>query len=305
MVTTRATEQSPEKETSPPIHLGDDGKTVVVDQSDADDSNDTSQSSPGAVEEGASSDEQSNDEEDQPVEANKSVRRKEEPSSTAPSTEASSKASSKAPKSKPSSQPSQSQGTPSGRLDPSLFQAYFNKQQEQQRTPSSSTSDIPPSSPPQKQSQKQKRNGIVTGRDGHPMKRLKDGRGTIVRSLSSNANQEDTVDDLDRLASKRSEAYKKRKLGLHPQSQPTQSLSSSTRTEDDPLGLGDPAFLPGGEFAHLAELQGKRKRNRNRNSSSNDNKVAGKAGQRSNSNAVVMPKRSVQSGMPAMRFRSS
>lgn len=75
------------------------------------------------------------------------------------------------------------------------------------------------------------------------------------------------------LAAQKSKRFLKRKLGtgVSPLT-PTSSSSSATSTAsskkkkkkassaDDPLGLEDPAFLPGGEFAHLGNLTGKKKR---------------------------------------------
>ncbi|PWN19229.1 hypothetical protein BCV69DRAFT_48069 [Microstroma glucosiphilum] len=72
------------------------------------------------------------------------------------------------------------------------------------------------------------------------------------------------------LAAQKSKRFLKRKLGTGSSPlTPTSSSSSATTLEkqkkaatsaDDPLGLEDPAFLPGGEFAHLASLTGKKKK---------------------------------------------
>lgn len=114
------------------------------------------------------------------------------------------------------------------------------------------------------------------------MRRMGDGR-TVVRSLSASGGHDrvqpaptlSTEEDAaDRLAEKRSARFLKRKLGRGvPGGGPggeedaanangKKKDGAAARSEDDPLGLGDPAFLPGGEFAHLAGLTGKKKRRR-------------------------------------------
>lgn len=147
------------------------------------------------------------------------------------------------------------------------------------------------------QRSKDRKGGIVRGRDGQEMKRLKDGR-TVVRSLASYQDERPIVkseqmvggdeiapevirlplreaiegqDQGERLASKKSSRYLQRKLGktgsssLNPQNDDSRSngkrkASSNYKSEDDPLGLNDPAFMPGGEFAHLKGLTGKKSR---------------------------------------------
>lgn len=126
---------------------------------------------------------------------------------------------------------------------------------------------------------KVRKGGVVQGRDGMPMRRLKDGR-TIVRALEStpsstvsapaSAGAEQFVEPalpyvpLDpslSLPNKRARAFKKRRLQLQrsTSSSGTSSSSSSssankkakaaTKNWDDPLGLADPEFMPGGKFA--------------------------------------------------------
>lgn len=74
-------------------------------------------------------------------------------------------------------------------------------------------------------------------------------------------------DAAERLATRKSSSFINRKLGLAGQCGEADTGSivkaqKRIRNEDDPLGLGDPAFLPGGEFAHLAGLTGKGKRHK-------------------------------------------
>ena len=154
-------------------------------------------------------------------------------------------------------------------LDPALFAAAFAKQgdaaaREVLRSTASTSSQRP-----------KRTDGLARGWDGRPMTRVP-GERVIVRALDPADEVADEVDDapwqhtpLDphrSLPSARMRAYKKQKLGLRAKDVRTSTLEKSPRRkrrskaplqdEDDPLGLQDPAFLPGGEFA----LTGKKRR---------------------------------------------
>lgn len=148
---------------------------------------------------------------------------------------------------------------------------------------------------------------MVQGRDGRPMKRLKDGR-TVVRALESGAGEGEEVGEegeTERLARRRGDRFVGHKLGLRggdgDGDKPMKAASSnskSARNDDDPLGLGDPAFLPGGQFAHLANLTGKANR-RKKTRSSGSKKVVTKSQQRGAATRSALP---FSSARPAMAF---
>jgi hypothetical protein len=110
--------------------------------------------------------------------------------------------------------------------------------------------------------------GVVRGRDGEPMKRLKDGR-TVVRALVP-LESEAASDGEERLAAPTSgptarpdakaRAFLKRRLGMAAKAEAPAQKKKPKKTTDDPLGLEDPAFMPGGEFYKGKSLTGKRAR---------------------------------------------
>ncbi|KAN0063135.1 hypothetical protein ACQY0O_004299 [Thecaphora frezii] len=145
-----------------------------------------------------------------------------------------------------------------------------------------------------------RKGGIVKGRDGMPMRRLPDGtivrslsshsafqlgkKKTNFDDDTEGADDEDRtpldpavrpmiLDPTTALPNAKIRGFKKRKLGL---AQPAPAVaatapSSNTqakkkkaaatiRDDDDPLGLNDPAFLPGGEFYKPQKLTGARPR---------------------------------------------
>jgi len=97
------------------------------------------------------------------------------------------------------------------------------------------------------------------------------GERTVLRTWNDEPEHEDLTDaplqhtPLDphrSMPSARERGYKKRKLGLrskdvraNPIEKPRRprrtKAKSKTTDPDDPLGLQDPAFMPGGEFFHL------------------------------------------------------
>lgn len=197
------------------------------------------------------------------------------------------------------------------RLDASLFQSYFAQDQPSTSQPKKSIlkqrdASLPTAAELEEaelerrrerkrarlaaKRREERKGGIVRGRDGQSMRRLKDGR-TIVRSLDAGAVQPQVagstasdqlpevrlphqstshLDDTDRLASKRSARFKKRSLGFGGSDQDLGSVDSAANLQekkkkkkaaaDDPLNLEDPAFLPGGQFYHLVGLTGKGKK---------------------------------------------
>lgn len=174
------------------------------------------------------------------------------------------------------------------RLDPALFAASFSepvKRDHGDAFGDASTSSSRLDAAKQKR-QAKRRGGIVKGRDGQPMVRLDDGR-TTVRVLDKPKVARFDEDDqrntsaavepvLERpaefdasqsLPTAKARKYKKRKLGLTgtqdsagsaPQalrSKPGKGIKrgkkADKRSDEDPLGLQDPAFMQGGEMAHL------------------------------------------------------
>lgn len=104
------------------------------------------------------------------------------------------------------------------------------------------------------------------------------GERTIVRTFDDDDTLADDLEDaplkhtpLDprrSLPSARERAYKKQKLALRAKDvrastidKPSRSKTNRTRSDDDdPLGLQDPAFLPGGDLYHLTGKQKRRPR---------------------------------------------
>jgi hypothetical protein len=162
---------------------------------------------------------------------------------------------------------------PSHILDPSLFAASFSKRKASPSLKTTNASgkgkviELAAGAIPKK-----KRFGMAKGQDGQPMKRLKDGK-TIVRVLEKDQREakggmEETLAPPPPIApsqvlpNAKIRAFKKQRLGLKGTANGTKdkvSTPKSLRTEEDPLGLEDPAFLKGGEFAGLG-LPAKRKR---------------------------------------------
>lgn len=180
----------------------------------------------------------------------------------------------------------------SNHLDPSLFKTVFSEKTSQPksilRSKGSNKSDPSPFEQMQSlqkfkktKSRNEKKEGkkLARGRDGEGIKRLKDGR-TLVRSLnedkkkpsSSSSNSivatplpPKALDPVLSLPNAKARAFKKRSLGLDLKSNSKdlsieKKLKKVKKTEDDPLGLQDPAFLPGGEFYKGGDANGKRKR---------------------------------------------
>lgn len=321
------------RSSSPSVRLADDGKTVIVEGDSGDsgsEEEDDDDEEDGEEEEGddQSKDGDESDEEEDHSDADEDdaegedADKGEKPVQSKSQPTIESKAASKDPTSQPSPlskpTPSSSSSSSSTHLDPSLFKSYFQSQSQARLTAPSilkpSSSSALKTNRPRKSKSK---GGIVTGRDGLPMKRLKDGR-TILRALSdsgpgSSRGQAAPREDLvDKVARTKAEKYRSRKLGLDLSGRskgdtaPSKGASKSkpATTEDDPLGLNDPAFLPGGEFAHLANMTGAKKRKRKNKSSGGQTNIKNdKRTQRVSTSAL--PKKSAQSGMPAFGFRRS
>jgi hypothetical protein len=152
---------------------------------------------------------------------------------------------------------------PSHVLDPSLFAASFAKKR------------VPISAPPtakttslklQSTKPTKKRFGIAKGYDGQPMKRLKDGR-TVVRVLQKDTMDVASVEGRERieetlqapsaldptevLPNAKIRGFRKQKLGLRDEGKQVKTTATAkriSRSEEDPLGLEDPAFMKGGEL---------------------------------------------------------
>ena len=171
--------------------------------------------------------------------------------------------------------------SPSSRLDPSLFAEVFAKPASAPRSilkKRSAEEEADEVAKIQKQRmlkrKKQRAGGVVRGRDGLPMKLAED--GTVLRALNAPSSHKISFDDQDEerpeeplddvtrptpldpsvsLPNARVRAFKKRTLAKKGLSRVSASHKSSNaktkKDEDDPLGLNDPAFLPGGEFYHL------------------------------------------------------
>lgn len=151
------------------------------------------------------------------------------------------------------------------RLDPALFAAALAK------TGDAAARDVlrgtSATSAPRSAS---RRDGLARGYDGQPIARLRKER-TVLRALADDDDDDHyelpdaplmhtPLDPHRALPSSRVRGFKKQKLALRAKdarpmtwTQPKRSRRSkpAPRDEDDPLGLHDPAFLPGGEFASL------------------------------------------------------
>lgn len=105
------------------------------------------------------------------------------------------------------------------------------------------------------------------------------GERTIVRTFDDDDSLADDLKDaplkhtpLDprrSLPSARERAYKKQKLALRAKDvrastivKPSRPKTTRAQSVDDPLGLQDPAFLPGGELYHLTGKQKRQRRSR-------------------------------------------
>ncbi|WFC97606.1 hypothetical protein MYAM1_000323 [Malassezia yamatoensis] len=150
-------------------------------------------------------------------------------------------------------------------LDPSLFAAAFAHQDARARAALNKDVDI--KAPVKKRTER--------GPDGEKVFRVKGGR-TVIRALAPEQEMDlidaplrhDPLDPSRALPSARERAYRKRKLGLRQEDlratpidpiRPVSKTKKPTKKDsDDPLNLNDPAFLEGGEFAHLARPKRKR-----------------------------------------------
>lgn len=182
------------------------------------------------------------------------------------------------------------EATTSNRLDPSLFAEVFAqpvsapKSILKKRSAEERADEVAKLQRERKQRRKEQRvGGVVKGRDGLPMKRAED--GTILRALTTSnkpsarsSSHKTSFDDedeeqpdepldevvrptqLDRSASlpnAKARAFLKRNLERKRTGSRTAASAKGAdaakkqKNEDDPLGLNDPAFLPGGEFYHL------------------------------------------------------
>ncbi len=166
---------------------------------------------------------------------------------------------------------------PSNRLDPSLFAEVFARPVSAPRSilkKRSAEEEADEVAKLQKarrlQRQKQRAGGVVKGRDGMPMKRTSD--GTVLRALNTSSNAsanhktsfdddeaepEEPLDSVSRpapldpsvsLPNAKARAFKKRTLAKKGTTKATASSKGSgakpKKSEDDPLGLNDPAFCP-------------------------------------------------------------
>ncbi|KAJ1028655.1 hypothetical protein NDA16_001821 [Ustilago loliicola] len=186
----------------------------------------------------------------------------------------------------------------SNRLDPSLFAEVFAqpvsapKSILKKRSAQERADEVAKLQRERKQRRKEQRaGGVVKGRDGLPMKRAED--GTILRALTTSnkpsarsSSHKTSFDDedeeqldvpldevvrptqLDRSASlpnAKARAFLKRNLerkrsgSKSAASAKGAGAAKKQKSEDDPLGLNDPAFLPGGEFYHLVNKGDKAK----------------------------------------------
>ncbi|SPO24839.1 uncharacterized protein UTRI_01832_B [Ustilago trichophora] len=177
---------------------------------------------------------------------------------------------------------------PSNRLDPSLFAEVFAQPVAaprsilKRRSAEERADEVAKLQRERKQRRKEQRaGGVVKGRDGLPMKKAED--GTVLRALNTSSKSHKTsFDDDDQqqpnepldsvirptpldpsasLPSAKVRAFKKRTLvkkGAPTKTAPAKGPAKSKKSEDDPLGLNDPAFMPGGEFYHLLNKSDKR-----------------------------------------------
>ncbi|WFC94532.1 hypothetical protein MBRA1_001162 [Malassezia brasiliensis] len=165
-----------------------------------------------------------------------------------------------------------SSGRVTSRLDPALFAAAFAHRDAQARA-ALQQQPAPSQAPATKKR-------YARGRDGQPMVRVAN-EATLVRALAPErevdvvdaALEHEPLDPSRALPSARERAYRKRKLGLRANDvrasaidavkrAPAKQKKPRAKDPDDPLGLNDPAFQEGGEFAHLARSHRKRARSR-------------------------------------------
>lgn len=178
---------------------------------------------------------------------------------------------------------------PSNRLDPSLFAEVFSQPVSaprsilKKRSAEQGADEVARLQKERRlKRKKQRAGGVVKGRDGMPMKMASD--GTVLRALSTSSNHKTSFDDLDEsqpdepldeltrptkldptvsLPNAKARAFKKRTLAKKGVAKASASKNGSNantkKNQDDPLGLNDPAFLPGGEFYHLMNKGNKSK----------------------------------------------
>ncbi|EST07622.1 hypothetical protein PSEUBRA_002712 [Kalmanozyma brasiliensis GHG001] len=176
---------------------------------------------------------------------------------------------------------------PSNRLDPSLFAEVFARPVAaprsilKKRSAEEEADEVVKLQKERRlQRKKQRAGGVVKGRDGMPMKRTSD--GTVLRALNTSTSHKTSFDDQDEnspeepldtvarpdpldpsvsLPNAKARAFKKRTLAKKGTVKTTTkgNGAKTKKNEDDPLGLNDPAFLPGGEFYHLVNKGDKAK----------------------------------------------
>lgn len=164
------------------------------------------------------------------------------------------------------------------RLDPALFAQTFSKKATLFPWNERNKQTSEPLSSGKKRKTKSKA-GFVRGRDGQPMRRVADQNGipTTVRVLDDqsvsksldNINSEEflmpspAIEPALALPNAKARAFKKRRIDFkgvrknqdHGKTQ--DNHGKKRRSDNDPLGLEDPAFMDGGEFAHI--LNGSKK----------------------------------------------
>lgn len=175
----------------------------------------------------------------------------------------------------------QDEAGPSNRLDPSLFAEVFAQPVSaprsilKKRSAEKEADEVARLQKERKlKRKKQRAGGVVKGRDGMPMKMTSD--GTVLRALNTSNSHKTSFDDQEEaekdepldtftkptpldpsvsLPNAKARAFKKQKLAKKGTSKASASAKGSSakakKNDDDPLGLNDPAFLPGGEFYHL------------------------------------------------------
>ena len=158
-------------------------------------------------------------------------------------------------------------GRVASRLDPALFAAAFAHRDAQARAALQHSAPSPAPAPKRR---------YARGRDGQPMVRVAH-EATLVRALAPErevdvvdaALEHEPLDPSRALPSARERAYRKRKLGLRANDVRASAIDAVKRAPaaqrkphakdpEDPLGLNDPAFQEGGEYAHLARPKRKR-----------------------------------------------
>ena len=157
---------------------------------------------------------------------------------------------------------------PPRRLDPALFAAAFA------RGDAAARRVMQGETPPARAERRER--GIARGRDGLPITRMDHGR-TLVRTLGDERAERGGADapleyvplDARALPDAKARGFKKRKLALRPADQRASALAAAPAKRrakkpepnpDDPLGLEDPAFMPGGEFALTGAPKSRRRR---------------------------------------------